>query len=199
MNTLGVDAHKRVHVAVALDAEGRFIAHWRGENSPAGWEELRQWSSSQHGPCHWGVVVIPTWSLPLGSGRHPSMVPAIGESKALGAMAGGWPSTSSAPAKPCTKSIRGGPQPVATVPAGRARTISSTPRPWPGWSTRKPPGCPASRRTRSPRSLIWSRVGGRPPAPRPGGSGINCMPSCSKSIRNTKSTCPHLHRGRACG
>ena len=36
MITLGVDAHKSVHAAVALDAAGRELGRWRGANSCAG-------------------------------------------------------------------------------------------------------------------------------------------------------------------
>ena len=32
MITIGVDAHKRVHVALALDAAGREVSDWRGMN-----------------------------------------------------------------------------------------------------------------------------------------------------------------------
>jgi hypothetical protein len=32
MITIGVDAHKRAHVAVAIDEGGRELAHWRGTN-----------------------------------------------------------------------------------------------------------------------------------------------------------------------
>jgi len=34
--TIGVDAQKRVHVAVALDDAGIDLAQWRGPNSTAG-------------------------------------------------------------------------------------------------------------------------------------------------------------------
>ena len=37
MITIGVDAHKRLHVAVALDEAGREVTTWRGPNSPTGW------------------------------------------------------------------------------------------------------------------------------------------------------------------
>jgi hypothetical protein len=37
MPKIGVDAHKRVNMAVALDAAGRAVARWRGPNSVAGW------------------------------------------------------------------------------------------------------------------------------------------------------------------
>jgi hypothetical protein len=33
MLTVGVDAHKRVNMAVAIDAAGREVARWRGPNS----------------------------------------------------------------------------------------------------------------------------------------------------------------------
>ncbi len=36
MMIIGVDAHKSVHAAVALDDAGREVAAWRGPNSPAG-------------------------------------------------------------------------------------------------------------------------------------------------------------------
>ena len=37
---VGVDAHKRVHAAVAVDAAGRQLGHWRGPKSTHGWEEV---------------------------------------------------------------------------------------------------------------------------------------------------------------
>ena len=43
--TIGVDAHKGVHVAVAVDDAGREIDDWRGANSPEGWRSLRTWAS----------------------------------------------------------------------------------------------------------------------------------------------------------
>lgn len=44
MLTIGVDAHKRVHAAVAVDGLGRRVDQWRGPNTPAGWEALTQWA-----------------------------------------------------------------------------------------------------------------------------------------------------------
>ena len=38
MITIGVDAHKHLHVAVAVDDVGHMIAQWRGPNSAEGWE-----------------------------------------------------------------------------------------------------------------------------------------------------------------
>ncbi len=46
MITIGVDAHKRVHVALALDDMGRELGHWRGQNSAAGWQDFAQWSAA---------------------------------------------------------------------------------------------------------------------------------------------------------
>ncbi len=55
MITIGVDAHKRVHMAVALDERGREIAHWRGDNSVTGWEALAEWATTLGDPCQWGI------------------------------------------------------------------------------------------------------------------------------------------------
>ena len=46
MITVGVDAHKRVHVAHALDDAGRELGHWRGPNSRLGWENFAQWATA---------------------------------------------------------------------------------------------------------------------------------------------------------
>jgi transposase len=54
--TIGVDAHKSVHVALALGDAGESIAEWRGANSPEGWDALRNWSLSLTGDCLWGIV-----------------------------------------------------------------------------------------------------------------------------------------------
>jgi len=53
--TLGVDAHKQVHVAVALDDAGREIDRWRGSNSPEGWEALRVWAVAWGEERQWGI------------------------------------------------------------------------------------------------------------------------------------------------
>jgi transposase len=55
MITLGVDAHKQVHVAVALDEAGREIDRWRGPNSPDGWESLRVWAVLFGDERQWGI------------------------------------------------------------------------------------------------------------------------------------------------
>jgi transposase len=44
MHTLGVDAHKGVHEAVALDAAGQAVGRRRVPNSAAGWRDLVAWA-----------------------------------------------------------------------------------------------------------------------------------------------------------
>jgi transposase len=55
MLTLGVDAHKQVHAAVALDEAGREVSRWRGSNSPQGWRELQHWAAALAEPRQWGI------------------------------------------------------------------------------------------------------------------------------------------------
>jgi transposase len=56
MLSIGIDAHKHVHVAVALDAAGRVIDRWRGPNSPAGWQAVSAWASGLEGDARqWGI------------------------------------------------------------------------------------------------------------------------------------------------
>ena len=43
MITVGVDAHKRVHVALALDEFGRETSTWKGTNSKRGWDSFQSW------------------------------------------------------------------------------------------------------------------------------------------------------------
>lgn len=55
MITIGVDAHKGIHVALALDAEAHELSKWQGANSPGGWQALLEWARSLGGPRQWGV------------------------------------------------------------------------------------------------------------------------------------------------
>lgn len=55
MITIGVDAHKRIHAADAVDLAGRELAAWRGANSPMGWEELLGWARSLSSEIVFGV------------------------------------------------------------------------------------------------------------------------------------------------
>src|SRR5437764_15289532 len=58
MITIGVDAHKSVHAAVALDEAGRELDRWRGPHSPQGWARLAAWAAahaaSRGAQCQWG-------------------------------------------------------------------------------------------------------------------------------------------------
>ncbi len=55
MITIGVDAHKQMHMAVAVDEAGREVAHWRGPNSPSGWRQVGAWGAALDGACRWGI------------------------------------------------------------------------------------------------------------------------------------------------
>ncbi len=55
MLTIGVDAHKRVHMAVAVDAAGREVSRWRGPNSVEGWQTLTRWAVDLGAVSRWGV------------------------------------------------------------------------------------------------------------------------------------------------
>lgn len=70
MITIGVDAHKREHAAVAIDGDGREIDHWRGPNDPAAWRALREWAQELGDEHHWGIEGA--WSY--GRGLSQSLV-----------------------------------------------------------------------------------------------------------------------------
>jgi transposase len=53
--TIGVDAHKGLPVAVALDAAGRELARWQGPNSHRGWADLAEWATQRGMPRQWGI------------------------------------------------------------------------------------------------------------------------------------------------
>src|SRR3954454_942028 len=68
MLTIGVDAHKQLHVAVALDDTGVIVEQWRGPNSTTGWTQLQQWAAS-HGPMRrWGIEGA--WNYGRGLAQH---------------------------------------------------------------------------------------------------------------------------------
>ena len=68
MITIGVDAHKTVHAAVAIDEAGQEIAQWRGPNSVAGWQRLLEWARSQGTPRQWGIEGA--WNYGRGLAQH---------------------------------------------------------------------------------------------------------------------------------
>ena len=53
--TVGVDAHKSVHVAVALNEAGQRIAEWSGANTVAEWGRFREWLTSLGGARQVGI------------------------------------------------------------------------------------------------------------------------------------------------
>ncbi len=55
MLTIGVDAHKRIHMAVAVDTAGHEVARWRGANSVEGWRQAAAWAAALGGDVHWGL------------------------------------------------------------------------------------------------------------------------------------------------
>ncbi len=68
MITFGVDAHKQVHVAVALDEAGHELGRWRGSNSQRGWEEVARWAVELGGPRQWGIEGA--WNYGRGLAQH---------------------------------------------------------------------------------------------------------------------------------
>jgi transposase len=66
--TIGVDAHKRIHVAVALDDAGLELGRWRGGNNPAGWRSLAAWGSAFGPVRRWGIEGA--WGYGRGLAQH---------------------------------------------------------------------------------------------------------------------------------
>jgi transposase len=68
MLTIGVDAHKQVHAAVALDERGQEIGHWRGATSLAGWQAVAAWAAGLGEACRWGIEGA--WGNGRGLAQH---------------------------------------------------------------------------------------------------------------------------------
>lgn len=68
MITIGVDAHKREHFAIAADETGRKLASCRDVNSMNGWARLSEWADRVGGPRQWGVEGA--WNYGLGLAQH---------------------------------------------------------------------------------------------------------------------------------
>src|SRR5687767_11145445 len=45
MITIGIDPHKRVNEAYAIDDYGQEVGRWRGTNDASGWVALQQWTT----------------------------------------------------------------------------------------------------------------------------------------------------------
>jgi hypothetical protein len=50
-----VDAHSRLHVAVALDAAGVELGRWQGANDTTGWAALLAWAAALGSMRQWGI------------------------------------------------------------------------------------------------------------------------------------------------
>jgi len=68
MITIGVDAHKRVHVALAIDDAGRELGHWQGPNTATGWQDLARWAAALGEGQRWGIEGA--WSYGRGLAQH---------------------------------------------------------------------------------------------------------------------------------
>jgi transposase len=55
MLTIGLDAHKAIHQALALDDVGTVLGTWRGANTPDQWQQLLVWAARLPGPRQWGI------------------------------------------------------------------------------------------------------------------------------------------------
>jgi transposase len=55
MITIGVDAHKWLHAAVAIDEAGRVLGQWQGDNDTAGWAALLAWATTIGSERQWGI------------------------------------------------------------------------------------------------------------------------------------------------
>ena len=67
MITIGVDPHKHLHVALAVNEAGHEVAEWQGPNNPDGWTKLVAWSRSLGTERQMGdrrCLELCTWTRP---------------------------------------------------------------------------------------------------------------------------------------
>jgi transposase len=55
MITIGVDAHKRLNAAMAVDESGRVLGQWTGDNDARGWTALLAWAAAAGPDRQWGI------------------------------------------------------------------------------------------------------------------------------------------------
>jgi transposase len=55
MISIGLDAHKSSHMAVALDEGGQVCGQWAGANSAEGWTAVAQWAQGLGAERRWGI------------------------------------------------------------------------------------------------------------------------------------------------
>jgi transposase len=68
MITIGVDPHRTVNEAAALDEQGRLVGRWRGANDAEGWAALAVWAEGQGNPREYGVEGA--WSYGRGLAQY---------------------------------------------------------------------------------------------------------------------------------
>ncbi|MDP9315399.1 MAG: IS110 family transposase [Chloroflexota bacterium] len=68
MVIIGVDAHKRMHAAVAVDADGMILSEWKGPNTASGWHALCTWATAFPTPRQWGIEGA--WNYGRGLAQH---------------------------------------------------------------------------------------------------------------------------------
>lgn len=68
MISIGLDAHKGSHMAVAVDEAGQVCGQWAGANSTAGWHELLCWAQGLGDERRWGIEGA--WNYGRGLAQH---------------------------------------------------------------------------------------------------------------------------------
>jgi transposase len=68
MITIGVDAHKSMNAAFAVDDAGREIGSWEGPNTTSGWSSLRTWACGLDTGRQWGIEGA--WGYGRGLAQH---------------------------------------------------------------------------------------------------------------------------------
>ena len=68
MVIIGVDAHKRMHAAVAVNAFGTILSEWKGPNTPSAWHDLATWATAFPAPRQWGIEGA--WNYGRGLAQH---------------------------------------------------------------------------------------------------------------------------------
>lgn len=68
MITIGVDAHKSMNAAFALDDAGKELEGWEGPNTEVGWQSLLNWAVSLGPDRQWGIEGA--WGFGRGLAQH---------------------------------------------------------------------------------------------------------------------------------
>jgi transposase len=68
MISIGLDAHKGSHVAVAVDEGGQVCGQWAGANSTEGWIGVLRWAQGVGAERRWGIEGA--WNYGRGVAQH---------------------------------------------------------------------------------------------------------------------------------